>query len=250
MSAEEGRDSDQLDVLRTEQEHHPHHARGDVGGRYEHDEVEHLKAAERARQETSITEDAGPVLIVVMGVSGCGKSTLGSALAHAFGIPFVDADELHPQSNIDKMSAGIPLTDADRHPWLESVRAEAVRTVEEQTHSQSQQDGQGLRGVVVGCSALKRSYRDTLRGYSTDTPPTKLPTYFVHISGSREALLERMQNRKGHFMKAGMLDSQLDTLEPPGETGEPNVVTVELEQSVEEQIAQAKDGLRGLGLKV
>ncbi|KAL5514263.1 hypothetical protein ACEPAG_2351 [Sanghuangporus baumii] len=278
MVTQNGIDHPQLDTLRTEKEHHIHHVRGDIGGQY-HDQKdidgirigdEHFKAAEKARQEAAELsrekeeeKPAEPVLIVVMGVSGCGKSTLGAALAHAFGIPFVDADTLHPKSNIDKMSNGIPLTDEDRQPWLERVRAEALHAVKEQSESNSQENiGRTLKGIAVGCSALKRSYRDVLRGFTQGQSASHqsnggisgslsaLPTYFVHIRGSRDALMKRMENRKGHFMKAGMLESQLQTLEPPEETGEQNVVTVDLEKSMDEQIEQAKEGLRKLGLRV
>lgn len=157
------------------------------------------------------------------------------------------------------MTQGIPLTDADRQPWLELVRAEAVRVCGEQTRDT---EHTGPRGIVVGCSSLKRSYRDVLRGHTQphsspelngDAPgmsPEALPTYFVHIRGTRDELMARMQNRKGHFMKASMLDSQLQTLEPPEDTGEPNVVVVDLTASVDEQIEQAKDSLRSLGVEV
>ncbi|KAL5476892.1 hypothetical protein ACEPAI_3078 [Sanghuangporus weigelae] len=278
MVTQNGIDQPQLDALRTEKEHHLHHERGDIGGQY-HDQKdidgirigdEHFKAAEKARQEAAELskekkEDkpAEPVLIVVMGVSGCGKSTLGAALAHAFGIPFVDADSLHPKSNVDKMSNGIPLTDEDRQPWLERVRAEALHAVKEQSESNSQENmGRTLKGIVVGCSALKRSYRDVLRGFTQEQsashqsnsefpkPSSALPTYFVHIRGSCDALVKRMEIRKGHFMKVGMLESQLQTLEPPEETSEQNVITVDLEKGVDEQIEQAKEGLRKLGLRV
>ncbi|OCB85025.1 carbohydrate kinase [Sanghuangporus baumii] len=280
MVTQNGIDHPQLDALRTEKEHHLHHERGDVGGQY-HDQEdidgirigdEHFKAAEKATRRQEAAElsrekdeekPAEPVLVVVMGVSGCGKSTLGAALAHTFGIPFVDADSLHPKSNVDKMSNGIPLTDEDRQPWLERVRAEALRAVKEQSESHSQESaGRTLKGIVVGCSALKRSYRDVLRGFNQGRSAfhqpnseisgssSALPTYFVHIRGSRDALMKRMEIRKGHFMKAGMLESQLQTLEPPEETGEQNVVTVDLEKSMDEQIEQAKEGLRKLGLRV
>ncbi|KAI5124236.1 hypothetical protein M0805_005085 [Coniferiporia weirii] len=260
---------DQLDQLRSDVEHHVHHARGDVGGKYhdwDPDEADDLaqRAGEDARGDAEVKTGAGPILVIVMGVSACGKSTVGAALACALGVPFTDADALHPQENIDKMSRGVPLTDEDRQPWLARVRAEAVRTCEQQ---RADADYSGRRGIVVGCSALKRAYRDVLRGHSLESgsesgdtlatgggggaaAPSALPTYFVHIRGTREALLQRMQKRKGHFMKANMLDSQLATLDPPEATGEPGVVVVELEASTEDQVREATDGLGKLGVEV
>lgn len=145
------------------------------------------------------------------------------------------------------MSRGEPLTDEDREPWLELVR----KTVEQACVEQGAEDpSKPLRGVVVGCSALKRHYREILRGTHQPKsvpepfhPPhaTHLPTYTVFISGSRQTLEDRMSTRKGHFMKVAMLDSQLRTLESP--EGEEGVVTVRLEDSTEEQIRGAKQGL-------
>ncbi len=142
----------------------------------------------------------GGISLVVMGVSGSGKSTVGRAVADALDASFVDGDDLHPAVNVAKMTAGIPLTDADREPWLRAVgRALA--------------DGAGAGGMVVACSALKRSYRDLIRGEAPGT-------VFAELDGTRELLEERMI-RPGHFMPASLLDSQLATLEPlqPDEAG-------------------------------
>ncbi|MCD2173410.1 gluconokinase [Rhizobium sp. C4] len=133
--------------------------------------------------------------IVVMGVSGCGKSSLGEALAHRLGLPFIEGDALHPAENVAKMASGAPLTDEDRWPWLARV-GEALAAP----------DG----GAVVSCSSLKRVYRDVLRREAGEG------VIFVHLHGSRELLLSRMQRRPGHFMPASLLDSQLATLETPG----------------------------------
>jgi gluconokinase len=139
------------------------------------------------------------VEIVVMGVSGSGKSTVGKGLAEALGCAFVDGDDLHPAANVAKMTAGIPLTDADREPWLRAVG----RTLA----------SGGDAGVVVACSALKRSYRDLIRSVAPGT-------VFAELDGTRELLEERVI-RPGHFMPASLLDSQLATLEPlePDEGG-------------------------------
>lgn len=126
-----------------------------------------------------------------MGVSGSGKTTVGAELAAALGRPFVDADDLHPVANKNKMHAGIPLTDEDRLPWLNAVGAALAAE----------------NSPVVACSALKRAYRDILRS-------AEPATSFVELDGSAELLKERMGARKGHFMPPSLLDSQLATLEP------------------------------------
>lgn len=137
--------------------------------------------------------------VVVMGVSGCGKSTVGALLAGLLGVPFVDADALHPPANVERMAAGIPLTDADREPWLHAV-------------------GQALAappaGAVVACSALRRRYRDLIRDAAPDA-------VMVHLHGDRARLSARLAARLDHFMPATLLDSQLATLEPlaPDERG-------------------------------
>ncbi len=145
-----------------------------------------------------------------MGVAGCGKSTVGALVAERLGVVYLDGDDLHPTENIQKMSRGEPLSDADRAPWLQRV-GETLRT---QT---------GL--CLIGCSALKRSYRDIIRKASTVT------TGFLHLSGSRDVIAERMGKREGHFMPLTLLDSQFAALEPlqPDEDG----FTVEIDQPLE-----------------
>lgn len=135
-------------------------------------------------------ENSMSARIVVMGPSGCGKSTLGKALAEAIGARFIDADDLHPLTNVDKMSAGIPLGDEDRTPWLRSV-GEAI---------------QGEDRIVVACSALRRRYRDAIRAEAPDT-------FFAELLVDRAALTARLDAREGHFMPPALLDSQLETLE-------------------------------------
>ena len=129
-----------------------------------------------------------------MGVSGCGKSTVGCRLAQALGVSYIEGDSLHPAKNVARMAAGIALTDADRQGWLQAV---------------AQRLGEAPGGVVVSCSALKRSYRDLLRDAAPDAR-------FVHLHGEPALLAARMQSRPGHYMPASLLQSQLDTLEPPG----------------------------------
>ena len=158
-----------------------------------------------------------PRPVVVMGVSGTGKSTIGEALAQVLGIPFVEGDDLHPRANVDKMASGIPLTDADRAPWLDRVAAELDRP------------------VVVTCSALKRTYRARLRAAAPDLA-------LVYLRGSRELLTARMAGRDGHFMPVSMLESQLATLEEP--TPDEHAIAVDVELSSERIVQLVVDRLR------
>ena len=148
---------------------------------------------------TDRPDDAGhhslPQHLVVMGVAGSGKTTVATLLARHLGTEYAEADQFHPQANIDKMSAGTPLTDEDRWPWLEAIR------------DWLSAEAQAGRSGVVTCSALKRSYRDLLR-------TARGRVCFVHLDGSPELLAERMQHRSGHFMPTSLLPSQLATLEP------------------------------------
>src|SRR6266576_4069419 len=136
-------------------------------------------------------------LYVIMGVSGSGKSLIGAQLAAALHIDFVEGDDLHPADNVKRMAAGVPLTDADRRGWLLAIGTR-LRDAK-----------RAGRGLIVSCSALKRSYRDLLRSAGDDT------VRFVYLAGSRALLAERMAQRRGHFMPASLLESQLATLEEP-----------------------------------
>ena len=152
---------------------------------------------------------------VVMGVSSCGKTTLGDALAQALGAQFVEGDKLHPPANIEKMSAGQPLNDQDRWPWLTKV-GETL---------------QGKQGVIASCSSLKRVYRDLIRSTAGRT------VYFIHLHGSRELLAARIAARKNHFMPPTLLDSQLATLEMPL-ASEPHL-TVAIDDPLEMQVEKS-----------
>jgi gluconokinase len=162
-------------------------------------------------------------VVVVMGVSGSGKSTVGAALAQRLGVPFEDADDLHPRANIAKMSAGQPLDDDDRYPWLEIIGEWLA------VHAD--------RGGVMSCSALKRTYRDHLRRHAPDVA-------FVHLEGSHEVITDRQASRPGHFMPASLLASQFATLEPlqPDERG----VVIDVDQSVDAIVAASVSELEAL----
>jgi gluconokinase len=161
--------------------------------------------------------------VVIMGVSGCGKSTLGSALAAKLAWRFIEGDTLHPESNIAKMAAGLPLDDEDRRPFLERVACACAE--EAQT------------GVVVSCSALKRRYRDLIR--------SRVPgVAFVLPLVDRERLLARLEKRHDHFMPASLLESQLAALELPG-PDEP-VIVVDGSAAPEEQLAQSFAALQAM----
>lgn len=165
-------------------------------------------------------------VIVVMGVAGTGKTTVGRLLAGALALPYAEGDAFHPAANVAKMSAGIPLDDADRWPWLDAI-GDWIRG----------RAGTGGSGGVVAASALKRSYRDRLRAAAPGT-------VFVHLTGERLLIERRMAARTGHFMPAVLLDSQFATLEPlqEDELG----LAVDVSGSPEDVTARALAALREL----
>lgn len=134
-------------------------------------------------------------IFVIMGVSGCGKSTIGQMLAEKLSLPFFDGDDYHPEKNIQKMSKGEPLTDEDRHSWLEALN----------TLGKKHQPN----GAVIACSALKEMYRDIIE---KDLYPVPV---WIYLEGSYAAILKRLEQRSGHFMPPHLLQSQFDVLEPP-----------------------------------
>jgi gluconokinase len=143
-----------------------------------------------------MTDNAKPMVLVLMGVSGSGKSTIGLRLSKMLGWPFRDADSFHPQANIDKMSKGLPLTDEDRQPWLAAI----ARWIDERLAA-------GECGIV-SCSALKRSYRRVIVG---DRPDVRL----VYLKGDMALIGDRISRRKNHFMPPALLKTQFDALEEP-----------------------------------
>ncbi|MGC9501476.1 gluconokinase [Streptomyces sp. WG7] len=164
-----------------------------------------------------------PHVVVVMGVAGTGKTTIGPLLAARLGVPYAEGDDFHPPANIAKMTAGTPLTDEDRWPWLDAIGSWA--------------HGRAGLGGVVSSSALKRSYRDRLRAAAPGV-------VFVHLSGSRELIEDRMSHRQGHFMPTALLDSQFATLQPlePDEAG----VAVDVAGTPEEITERAANALKDL----
>lgn len=164
-----------------------------------------------------------PRVLVVMGVSGCGKSTVAALLAGRYGWPFEEGDSLHPQSNVDKMHAGHPLTDEDRKPWLEKV----ALWIEHQLDA-------GRNGVIT-CSALKRSYRSTLNRRGRGV-------LFVYLAGDVDTIAARLALRHGHFMPPALLQSQFDSLEEP-QPDEP-AIRVDIGPPPEQLVQSVIDELR------
>jgi gluconokinase len=159
--------------------------------------------------------------IVVMGVAGSGKTSVGEEIGRRLGIEFRDADEFHPAANVAKMSAGIPLNDADRWPWLDAI-GRAIHDA-------------GQQSIVVACSALKRVYRERI------VEAAGRPVEFVFLDGSVATLRKRIGRRRGHFMPASLLDSQLATLERPA--SDERAITVSIEQPVDQIVTRALEAL-------
>lgn len=154
--------------------------------------------------------------LVVMGVSGCGKSTVGQALAQRLGLPMVDGDDLHSPASVARMKDGQPLTDADRWPWLERV---------------GQRLAASEQGLVIACSALRRSYRDRIRQHAGTVR-------FVFLDGPQDLIARRLQQRSGHYMPASLLDSQFNTLERPGPQ-EPDILRIDIDRPVGDLVMAA-----------
>lgn len=164
--------------------------------------------------------------VVIMGVSGSGKSSLGAALTARGIARFVDGDDLHPPANIEKMSAGIPLTDSDRRPWLLLV-ADTLRA---------------SRGpIAIACSALRRQYRDLIRERA------RQPVFFIFLDADPQTLARRLSERRDHFLPLQLLKSQLETLEPlqDDEAG----VRLSMDQSLPEVVDEAVAALEKVGIK-
>lgn len=162
-----------------------------------------------------------PLRLIVMGVSGCGKSTMAAALSDRLGLDMVDGDDLHLPESVAKMRAGVALQDDDRWPWLDRIG-----NYLSQPHAQ---------GRVVACSALKRAYRDRIREQAGDV-------CFVFLDGEFELIQKRMQQRVGHYMQPGLLDSQFRTLEKP-QADESDVIRLPITEPVQDMVEKALNAL-------
>ena len=161
---------------------------------------------------------------ILMGVSSTGKTSVGTEVAHRLGIKLIDGDDLHPRANIIKMGEGHPLNDEDRAPWLERIR-DAAFSLEHKSEV----------GIIV-CSALKKKYRDQIRDGNSNVR-------FLFLHGSYDVILERMRQRKGHYMKESMLKSQFETLEVPG-ADEPDVIPIDINASFDEVVERCIQALQ------
>jgi len=159
------------------------------------------------------------MIIILIGVSGCGKTTIGSELSKRVGCQFLDGDDFHPADNIKKMANAVPLTEVDRLPWLHTLRREIERFLD---------SGEDL---VLACSALSRESRNILRGDSDNIR-------FVYLSGTKELISQRLNERTGHFMSAALLDSQFDALEEPE-----SAIVISITQSPQQVVDQLCDEL-------
>ncbi len=174
--------------------------------------------------ESVLNQAMGTEGFIIMGTSGCGKSTVGRLLAEKFGWQFLDADDFHPAENIQKMQAGIPLSDGDRLPWLRSLNSLLSDAIRSGAHP------------VLACSALRESYRQELLSGG-------LSITVVYLRGTYEEILERVQSRQDHFMPAELLRSQFDTLEEPA-----NAWIFDISQPAEEIVEQIVVKLKALNL--
>lgn len=163
---------------------------------------------------------------ILMGVSSTGKTSVGTAVAQRLGMKLIDGDDLHPRANIQKMASGTPLNDDDRFPWLERIN-DAAFSLEQKSE----------KGIIV-CSALKKKYRDQIRQGNADVK-------FIFLQGSFELVLERMKQRKGHFMKPEMLQSQFNTLEVP-QADEPDVIFIDIDGSFDEVVERCVKAIEPL----
>ena len=161
---------------------------------------------------------------ILMGVSSTGKTSVGTEVVHRLGIKLIDGDDLHPRANIIKMSEGHPLNDEDRAPWLERIR-DAAFSLEHKSEV----------GIIV-CSALKKKYRDQIRDGNSNVR-------FLFLHGSYDVILERMRQRKGHYMKESMLKSQFETLEVPG-ADEPDVIPIDINAPFGEVVERCIQALK------
>ena len=188
--------------------------------------IEDSNIDQQARDTAEHRPGAVDRRIVVMGVCASGKTTFGKLLAERRGAEFIDGDDLHPERNVRKMSAGEPLDDDDRAPWLAAVR-DALANFRA-----------GKRDAVIACSALRKTYRDLLRAGDPDL-------LFVFLDIDKPLIIQRINDREGHFMKAGMVESQFATLERPDT--EPGTITIAGNRVVEAMVEDCLAALANAG---
>ncbi|KAF2229218.1 glucokinase [Viridothelium virens] len=180
----------------------------------------------------------------VFGPAGCGKSTIGRHLADQLALPYIEGDEFHPPSNIEKMAAGIPLTDADRWDWLILLREQSLAALDptrpNTTITSDPAPSKPKPGVVLTCSALKRKYRDVIRIAAYHHPHIRVR--FVYLKADEELILGRVRARQGHFMKETMVKSQFGILEGPA-VEEEDVLSVDVAGTTEEVQAKAVEAV-------
>ena len=162
---------------------------------------------------------------LVTGPAGCGKSTVGAHVSQVLNMPYLEGDSFHPEANIAKMTAGTPLTDADRWDWLTRLRDEAMKHV-----------AGGSEGVVLACSALKRKYRDVIRVAAYHNPMIKV--HFLYLDASEEIILQRVAARKDHYMGANMVHSQFSILERP-QVDEEDIMSVDVSRTMEDVVQES-----------
>jgi len=167
-------------------------------------------------------------IFIVTGPAGCGKTTVAKYLAGVYGFQFLEGDDYHPESNVKKMSSGIPLADADRWDWLVELRDAAVDSLDD-----------GAQGVVLTCSALKKKYRDVIRVACYNDHAVQI--HFIYLRASEELLLQRVQARKGHYMKSSMVKSQFQSLEEPRK--ERDTVSIDVSGSQDQVQRMALDSM-------
>nr|CAG8577649.1 8353_t:CDS:2 [Entrophospora candida] len=173
-----------------------------------------------------------------MGSSGSGKSHVGRLISEKFKFHFIEGDNFHSSTNIEKMSSNVPLTDSDRQPWLQSIKNAIIRKL-----FVNNDDCSGIRGVVVTCSALKYKYREFLRNFDLNNDNDNVEVWFIYLKTSKNVLEQRLsmrdENKKEeekHFMKIQMLESQLSTLEEP--TEEPRTIIINSDNSMDKVVEE------------
>nr|CAG8592427.1 600_t:CDS:2 [Entrophospora candida] len=187
--------------------------------------------------ESNLANKGKNIVFIFMGSSGSGKSHVGRLISEKFKFHFIEGDNFHSSTNIEKMSSNVPLTDSDRQPWLHSIKNAIIRKL-----FVNNDDCSGIRGVVVTCSALKYKYREFLRNFDLNNDNDNVEVWFIYLKTSKNVLEQRLsmrdENKKEekHFMKIQMLESQLSTLEEP--TEEPRTIIINSDNSMDKVVEE------------